>query len=104
EAGARPQPSARAGTWSNAQLVHRRNDELGAVLDAGGPARGDGLRLCIEPERVGAVLVEVAESRTLPSAERVVGNRHGNRNVDAHHAHLNAGREVASRIAVAGED
>src|SRR5207245_2872286 len=41
-------------------LLHRRDHELGAFLDAGGPARGDGLGLGVEADRVRAVLVEVA--------------------------------------------
>ena len=50
------------------------------------------------------MLVQVAEAGALPTAERVVGDRNGDRNIDADHTNLHAGREVASGIAVAGED
>src|SRR5215813_3328581 len=83
---------------------HRRDDELGAFLDAGGPARGDGLGLGVEPDRVRAVLVEVAEARALPAAERVVRERHRDREVHADHADLDTAREIARGVAVAGED
>src|SRR3984885_15276164 len=85
-------------------LLHRRDDEFGAVFDARRPALGDGLDLGVELDRRGPVLVEVAEARTLPTAEAVVGHRHRDRYVDADHAHLHAGHEVAGGVAVAGED
>ena len=65
---------------------------------------GHRLGLGVEAERVGAVLVEVAEAGLLPAAERVVRDRHGDRHVDADHADLHAGGEVAGGVAVAGED
>ena len=40
--------------------MYKRQDEVGAVLDAGGPARGDRLGLGVEAEGVGAVLVELS--------------------------------------------
>src|SRR5215471_13935761 len=67
-----------AGTNRKSSL-HRRDHELGAFLDAGGPARGDGLGLGIETDRVRPVLIEIAETRALPAAERVIGKRHGDR-------------------------
>src|ERR1041385_1114652 len=50
--------------------LHRRDDELGAFLGACRPARGDGLRLRVEADRVRPVLVQVAEAGALPAAER----------------------------------
>jgi hypothetical protein len=45
-----------------APLPHRRDDELGAFLSAGRPARGHRLGFGVEADRVGAVLVEVTEA------------------------------------------
>src|SRR5437764_10981559 len=42
-------------------LPHRRNNEIGAFLPAGGPARRDGLGPRIEADGIRTVLVEVAE-------------------------------------------
>ena len=68
------------------------------------PARGDRLGLGVEADRIRPVLVEVAEARALPAAEGVIGDRHRDRHVDADHADLHPGDEIARRIAVAGED
>src|SRR5450432_2743883 len=102
---------SRTAIWSSlransifARLVHRRYGELRTFLDAGGPARGDGLGLGIEADRIRAVLVEIAEAGFLPAAERVIGDRHRNRHVDADHADIDLGGEIARGIAVAGED
>src|SRR5215831_10080161 len=95
--------SSCAGTNGESSF-HRWNHELGAFLDAGGPARGDGLGLGVEADRVRAVLVEVAEARPLPAAERVIGERHRDREVDAHHAHFDTAREITGRVAIARED
>src|SRR5258708_38888387 len=65
----------------NTALIHRGNDEFGAVLDAGRPPRRDGLDLGVELDRRRAVLVEVAEARPLPAAEGVVGHRDRDRHV-----------------------
>src|SRR6202453_2005262 len=83
---------------------HRRNAELRALLDAGRPARGDGLGLGIEADRIRSMLVEIAETGTLPTAERVIGDGHRDRHVDADHADLNLRGKVAGGVAVAGED
>src|SRR5271165_3598095 len=85
-------------------LIHCRDDELGAVLDTGRPPRRDGLDLGVELDRGRTVLVEVAETGTLPAAEGVVGHRHRDRHVDTDHAHLHPGHEVTGGVAVAGED
>src|ERR1700712_1199664 len=85
-------------------LFHRRHDEFSAVLDARGPAGGDGLGLGPELDRVRAVLVEVAEARGLPAAEGVVGERRRNGNIDTDHADVDARGEIAGRIPVTGED
>src|SRR5712691_12713699 len=60
-----PLPTLRCAFGSLTSL-HRRDDELGAFLRAGGPARGHRLGLGIEAHRVRTVLVQVAEARTLP--------------------------------------
>src|SRR6516164_957051 len=65
---------------------HRRDNELGAFLDAGRPARGHRLGLGVEAHRVRAVLVKIAEARALPPAEGVVGERHGDREIHSDHA------------------
>ncbi len=49
-------------------------------------------------------LVQVAEAGLFPAAEGVIGERHRDRHVDAHHARIYAGGEIASRVAIAGED
>src|SRR5581483_2882510 len=64
-------------------LLHRRDRELRAFLDARGPARGHRLGLGVEADRIRAVLVEIAEARFLPAAEGVIGDRHRDRHVDA---------------------
>src|SRR6185503_14158366 len=66
--------------------VHRRDRELRAFLDAGRPARGDRLGLGVEADRIRTMLVEIAEAGLLPAAERVIGDRHRDRHVDADHA------------------
>src|SRR4030081_1509720 len=106
---------SRTATWSSLRancmsapgcdaLVHRRYGELRAFLDAGGPARGYRLGLGVEADRIRAVLVEVAEAGLLPAAEGVIGDRHRDRHVDADHADIDLGGEVARGVAVAGED
>src|SRR6185437_4580472 len=98
--GRRPQIS----TFRAAVSLHGRDHEFCAFLGAGGPARRDRLGLGVEVDRVGAVLVEVAEAGTLPAAERVIGERHGNGEIDADHADLHAVDEIARGVAVARED
>src|SRR6266567_9159535 len=80
--------------------VHRRDRELRAFLDAGGPARGDRLGLGVEADRIRAVLVEIAETGLLPAAERIVRDRHRDRHVDADHADIDLGREIARGVAI----
>src|SRR6202795_3542066 len=81
---------SRTATWSSLRanimlapgrnaLVHRRNRELRAFLDAGRPARGDGLGLGVEADRIRTVLVEITEAGFLPAAKRVIGDRHRDR-------------------------
>src|SRR6188508_2524133 len=90
---------SRTATWSSLRAkcicptrsVHRRNRELRAFLDAGGPARGHRLGLGVEADRVRAVLVEIAEAGLLPAAEGVIGDRHRDRHVDADHADIDLG-------------
>src|SRR5947208_17177946 len=78
--------------------------ELRPFLDAGGPARRHRLGLGVKPDRVGAILVEVAEAGAFPAAEGVIRHRHGDRHVDADHADLDARGELTRGIAVTGED
>src|SRR5437763_15262771 len=49
------------------RLLHRRDREFRALLDAGRPARGHRLGLGVEADRVRSVLVEIAEARLLPA-------------------------------------
>src|SRR5271156_2061139 len=83
-------------------LVHRRDDELGTVLDAGRPARGNRLDLGVELDRGWAVLVEITETRPLPAAKGVIGHRNRDGHVDPDHADLHPRGEVAGGVAVAG--
>src|SRR5439155_14289131 len=92
---------SRTAIWSSLRAncilywsVHRRDRELGTLLDAGRPARGDRLGLGIEADRIRAVLVEIAEARFFPAAKRVVGDRHRDRHVDADHADIDLGGKV----------
>src|SRR5271169_5494517 len=84
--------------------LHGRNDELGALLYAGWPARRHCLGLGVEADRVRAVLVEVAEARALPAAEGVVGERHRDGEIHPDHADLDTADEITRGIAVARED
>src|SRR4051812_19682258 len=69
-----------------------------------GPARRDHLRARVEPHALGAVDAVVAEQRVLPAAERVEGERHRDRDVDADHPDLDAALEVARGLPARGED
>src|SRR5271168_1586928 len=69
-------------------LIHRWDDEFGAVFDAGRPARRDGLDLGVELDRRGAVLIEITETGPLPAAKRVVAHRDRDGHIDPDHAHL----------------
>jgi hypothetical protein len=48
------------GRFGGDSSLHGGDDEFGALLDAGGPARGHRLGLGIEADRIRPVLVEVA--------------------------------------------
>src|ERR1700742_2631529 len=91
----RTPPAAFAAVIRRGASLHGRDHELGAFLGAGRPARRDRLGLGVEADRVRSVLVEIAEAGTLPAAERVVGERHRNGEIHAHHADLYAIDEVA---------
>src|ERR1700747_2571421 len=80
---------------------HGRDDELGAFFRPRGPPRRYRLGLGVEAHRVGPVLGEVAEAGALPAAERVIGERNGNGEIDADHADVDARGEIACRVAVA---
>src|SRR3546814_4392133 len=76
-----------AGSWPTPPSTHRRNDEgVRSVTAAVGPARGDRLDLGPEFDAFHAVLVGVAEGRAFPAAERMIGDRHRDRHIDADHA------------------
>src|SRR6202012_1856153 len=94
------------GRWFRlrARLCHGRDAELRAVLDARWPALGDGFDLCVELDRRGPVLVQIAEAGPLPTAKGVVGHRNRDRYVDTDHADLDPGGEVACGVAVASKD
>src|SRR5665811_1904084 len=109
-ASSAPAPVANEGladgdVWVKAVDLSREGE---AEVDAGGgrvgPARGDDLAAGVEVHALGAVHVGVAEQRSLPAAEGVVGHRHRDRHVDADHTHLDVVLERSSRSAIAGED
>jgi hypothetical protein len=50
------------------------------------------------------MLVEIAEAGPLPATKCMVGERHGNSEVYAHHPHLHTVHEVAGSVAVARKD
>src|SRR6202790_1124028 len=77
------------------ELVHGRDRELRALLDAGRPARGDGLGLGVEADRIRTMLVEIAEAGLFPAAKGVVRDRHRDRHLDADHADIDLGGEIA---------
>src|SRR5262245_37534501 len=78
------------GTGLRRRSFHRRDDEFRAFLDAGRPARGHGLGLGVEADRVRAVLIEIAEARAFPAAECVIGEGDWNCEVHADHADVDA--------------
>src|SRR5689334_8508420 len=90
------------------RLAERRNVEgalvAGGINEAVGPALRDDLVLGPEAHALLAILADVAEARALPAAEAVVADRHRDRHVDADHADVDAGGELACGVAVAGED
>src|SRR5580704_6201150 len=82
----------------------RRHDGAHARANARGPARGDGLHVGVEADTLHTVHIVIAEERAFPSTKTVKRHRHGDRNVDAHHAHLYLVGERTRRIAVSGEE
>ena len=50
------------------------------------------------------MLVEIAEARSLPATEGVIGDRNRDRHIDTDHADLHAAGEIAGSITVTGED
>src|SRR6476661_5250920 len=79
---------------SVAQLVG--GEVVGGAGGVGGfgPPGGDYLAAGVEGDAFGAVDVRVAEERSLPAAEGVVGHGHGQRHIDADHAHCDAALEL----------
>src|SRR5881275_2765335 len=87
--------------------AERRDMERRLVVGIGRPVRptlGNNLGLGPEAHAFLAVLADVAESGTLPSAEAVVRYRHRNRHVDADHSDIDPGSKFARGMAVASED
>ena len=68
------------------------------------PARGHGLEAGVEADALHAVHIVIAEQRALPAAEGMIGDRHRDRHIDADHADLRPGEEIARGVAVPGED
>src|SRR4051794_41719370 len=68
------------------------------------PARRDDLRSRVELDAFGAVHVQVPEEAVLPASEAVIGDRHGDRHVDADHPRVHLELELPSSPAIAGED
>src|ERR1051326_2521859 len=68
---------------------HRRNIEIRMLAHTAlGPALRHRFDLRPEAHTFRSMLVDVAEGGTLPAAEGVIGERHGNWNVDADHADI----------------
>src|SRR5699024_10651440 len=92
------------GLWLSRSLVAGESEVDTCVSCRLGPARGDRLLLGEEVEPLDAICLRAAEQCVLPATERVVPDRHGDRHVDADHAHLRLILEAAGRPAVVGED
>src|ERR1035437_1172770 len=76
----------------------------GVVLADVLPPTRYGLSPCIEFDAIWSVDVQVAKERAIPTPEGVVGDRHGNRDIDANHSGRNLGLETLRQSAVTGED
>src|SRR6186997_1144205 len=77
----------KAARWRGPPSLHFREAEVHASVVRLGPAARDHLAAGVEVDAFLAVDVRVAEERALPASERVVGDGHGNGDVDADHAH-----------------
>src|SRR5215204_4690548 len=86
---------------------HRRDMER-FLMVAGGrsirPALRDGLGLGPEADALHPVLIDVAEARTLPAAEGVIGDRHRDRDIDPNHSDIDPGREFPRGMTVSRKD
>src|SRR5688572_13045555 len=91
-------PTQRTG-WRGVRLV-LREAQVDAAVARVEPAARDRLLAREEVHALGAVCLRVAEDRVLEATEGVVGDRHGNRHVDADHADLDLVLEAAGRPAV----
>src|SRR5689334_6168464 len=93
---------------TNRALAEGRDVEGGlvprSVYESVRPALRHDLVLGPEAHALLAVLADIAEARALPPAEAVVADRHRDRHVDADHADIDSGGELARGVAVAGED
>src|SRR5262245_333738 len=85
-------------------LPRPREPEVNGAGGRVGPARRHHLGAGVEVHAVGPVHVGVAEQRGLPPAEAVVGDRHGDRHVDADHAAVGVELELPGGATVARED
>src|ERR1700709_714492 len=86
----------RRSRFGKARLVERGASPWPALCDELGARE--------EADTVFTVLVEVAESRILPTAETVVADRHRHRQIDPDHAYGNFIHETLGRVAAARED
>jgi hypothetical protein len=50
------------------------------------------------------MLIEIAKPRALPTAERMISDRHGNRNIDADHADIHTSSKITRGITIACEN
>src|SRR5882672_9144408 len=96
--------SGRVGGLTTFFLPHRGHDESGARAGAARPAGRHRFEAGEEAYAFGPVHVVIAEERSLPAAEAMEGHGHGDGNVDAHHADLNALGELVGRVAARGKN
>src|SRR5699024_3641852 len=85
-------------------LIHHRHGELWTGIAIIRPTAGDRLGLGVEAEGVWSMLVQVTETRGLPTAEGVVSNWHWDRHVDANHADVDLGCKIPCRSIVRRKD
>src|SRR5712671_6252915 len=93
-----------AGPKRALRLLHSGNDEFRALPGAGRPTRCDRLGLGIETDRVRPVLIEIAEARTFPAAEGVIGERNRDGKIHADHPDFHPAGKIAGGVAIAGKD
>lgn len=85
------------------ESFHDGHDEV-RCIDRSRPTGGHRLCLGEEPNAIHSMLVGIAERGAFPASEGVIGHRNRDRDVDPHHACLDAARELTCDAAAAGED